>query len=64
MFGDGVTEASRGGELFGDERLIDLVRRQDPGARALAAAILEVVLDYQHGVPRDDIAVGTTRRCP
>jgi sigma-B regulation protein RsbU (phosphoserine phosphatase) len=56
-FTDGVTEARRGDEFFGDEFLHELLARDEPSANGLVAALLERVLDFQSGYPRDDIAI-------
>ena len=70
LYTDGVTEARRGDEQYGDARLRDLLEQQrssgaasppmDAGAsRELAEAILLDVLEFQGGQARDDIAVVT-----
>jgi phosphoserine phosphatase RsbU/P len=65
MFTDGVTEARRGSELFGDDRLhaVLAAHRSDPAA-AVAAAVVDEVLAFQAGVARDDIAVVVLRVPP
>jgi sigma-B regulation protein RsbU (phosphoserine phosphatase) len=57
LYTDGVTEARRGREEYGDERLLARAAGSDPGADALVAAVLDDVLAFQHDVPRDDIAL-------
>ena len=56
-FTDGVTEARRGDEFFGDQFLHELLARDDLSASRLVAALLHRVLDFQSGFPRDDIAI-------
>jgi len=59
LYTDGVTEArSHDGEFFGEERLRHLLGScsgYDP--ETLARKIKNVVLDFQDGYPRDDLAV-------
>jgi len=57
LYTDGVTEARRGSEEYGEQRLLAVASRAAPGAEALVSAVLDDVLEYQHGVPRDDIAL-------
>lgn len=57
LYTDGVTEARRGREEYGDERLLACASATAAGAASLAGAVLEDVLAFQNGVPRDDIAV-------
>lgn len=55
---DGVTEARRGREEFGEDRLRDLLAsKQGRPAESVAGAIQAAVLEFQGGVARDDIAV-------
>jgi len=58
---DGVTEARRGDNFFGEARLRDLVMRTEGSAQAIAGNLLDHVLDFQEGNPRDDIAVVVVR---
>lgn len=58
FYTDGVVEARRGEDLYGEDRL----RRLLGASRAMdAAGIAEAVVDeavaFQSGLPRDDIAV-------
>lgn len=55
---DGVTEARRGREEYGEDRLRALLasKRGRP-AESVAGAIQAAVLEFQGGVARDDIAV-------
>ena len=59
LYTDGVTEArSPDGDFFGDERLHCLLRScSGLDAAGIAARIKNVVLDFQEGYPRDDLAV-------
>jgi phosphoserine phosphatase RsbU/P len=58
LYTDGVIEARRGREEYGEDRLRDLLS-SCAGQRAddVAGAIEEAVLAFQSGVARDDIAV-------
>ena len=58
FFTDGVTEARRDREFYGDDRLRDLLRALAGRTAAdIAAAIESDVVAFQSGIPRDDIAV-------
>jgi sigma-B regulation protein RsbU (phosphoserine phosphatase) len=57
LYTDGVTEARRGNEFYGDERLLTLLRRDWPDCAELVHAVLDDVLTFQVQLPRDDIAV-------
>ncbi|GGQ05451.1 histidine kinase [Actinomadura coerulea] len=62
FFTDGVSEARRDREFFGEDRLAGLLsdaRASDAGA--ITARIVDRVLGFQDGVPRDDIALVTLR---
>lgn len=62
LYTDGVTEARGEGDYFGDERLLAWARGRDlSDPSALVDALLEEVLRYQGGQPRDDIAVVAVR---
>jgi sigma-B regulation protein RsbU (phosphoserine phosphatase) len=54
---DGVTEARRGDDYFGEDRLHELVVKGDGTAQEIADGLVAHVLDFQEGHPRDDIAV-------
>jgi serine phosphatase RsbU (regulator of sigma subunit) len=58
LYTDGVTEARRDGEIFGEERLADVLRNH-PGASpaAIADAIEQAVTEWQGGAGSDDIAL-------
>jgi phosphoserine phosphatase RsbU/P len=57
LYTDGVTEARRGNELYGEQRLREVASRHP--VADVAEAVLEDVLSFQGGLPRDDIAVVT-----
>ena len=61
LYTDGVTEARRDREFFGDHRLRDAVGSDDEPAAATAERILRAVLDFQRGEPRDDVVVMVVR---
>lgn len=58
LYTDGVTEARRGKEFYGEDRLLSaLERRRGMAAGDLAGDLVSEIVDFQAGVPRDDIAV-------
>jgi phosphoserine phosphatase RsbU/P len=57
LYTDGVTEARRDHEEYGEQRLLACASRSAPGAAPLVAAVLDEVLEFQAGVPRDDVAL-------
>jgi sigma-B regulation protein RsbU (phosphoserine phosphatase) len=57
LYTDGVTEARREREEYGEERLLARAGDAAPGAAAMVSSVLEDILAFQHGVPRDDIAL-------
>jgi len=63
LYTDGVTEArGPGGELFGEERLRELVGGcAGAAAEEVARRIEQAVLDFQRGEVRDDVAVLVAR---
>jgi sigma-B regulation protein RsbU (phosphoserine phosphatase) len=62
MFTDGVPEARRGREFFDDDRLAGLLAdlRQE-NAATIAQRIGDEVVDFQGGLPRDDLALVVLR---
>jgi phosphoserine phosphatase RsbU/P len=58
LYTDGVIEARRGDELFGEERLHRVLadHRRDP-AQDLADVVASAAVDFQGQDTRDDIAV-------
>lgn len=61
LYTDGVTEARRDNDFFGDERLIDVVSEERDSAEALVAVVLSAILEFQSGDPRDDVALVAIR---
>jgi serine phosphatase RsbU (regulator of sigma subunit) len=61
LFTDGVTEARRNGELYGDARLRDSVERSGAAAADVVEGILEDVDAFQRGDLRDDVALVALR---
>jgi sigma-B regulation protein RsbU (phosphoserine phosphatase) len=57
VFTDGVTEGRRGRDLYGDERLHAALLAPTTSAAATAEQLLDRVLQFQYGDPRDDIAI-------
>ena len=60
LFTDGVTEARRGDDFFGDDRLQDAVGA-DASAATTVARILGAALEFQNGITRDDIVIMVLR---
>ena len=62
LYTDGVIEARRKGDLFGEDQLTDLVGSAPPGsADELAERIEHAVEDYQRGPLTDDVAILVAR---
>jgi sigma-B regulation protein RsbU (phosphoserine phosphatase) len=62
LYTDGVTEGRSGQEFYGEERLVDsIVAHTGPQIEWPANEIMEQVVAFQHGMPRDDIAIVTIR---
>lgn len=57
LFTDGVTEARGTEDFFGEDRLEDAVDRYAGSAKGLTEGILNTVLSFQDGLPRDDIVI-------
>ena len=63
LYTDGVVEARRNGELYGDDRLDALlVERRELPARALAVAVAEDARAFAGGDLSDDLAVVVIRK--
>jgi serine phosphatase RsbU (regulator of sigma subunit) len=63
LYTDGVVEARRDGELYGDDRLEALlVERRELPARELASAVAEDAREFAGGDLSDDLAVVVIRR--
>ena len=62
LFTDGVTEARRGGEMFGEARLRELLaRRAGRSAEEIAEALESAVVAFHGGPLDDDLAVMVLR---
>jgi sigma-B regulation protein RsbU (phosphoserine phosphatase) len=62
LYTDGVTEAHhRNQDLFGEERLMDVIGHSGAGVNEVADAIIAAVSDYGPVEPRDDVAVVVLR---
>jgi len=61
LYTDGVTEGRCGDEFYGDARLYDALATNaaepEGSAASMAAHLLEQVMTFQQGNPRDDIAI-------
>lgn len=61
---DGVTEARRSGEEFGDRRLSQAVARCGGSPDEIAAAVMAEVASFRNEPPKDDTAVLAVRAVP
>jgi phosphoserine phosphatase RsbU/P len=62
VYSDGVTEARRGDEEFGEERLIELLRsRTDAEPEDIVSAILDCVQEFGAGDRSDDLTLLVAR---
>ena len=63
LYTDGLAEARRGEELFGEERIAAAIRR-DPGVEAdvLCKSLLEAARDFADAPLSDDVAILAVRR--
>jgi PAS domain S-box-containing protein len=58
LYSDGITEAQRDRELFGDERLVGVVRRHaGRPAEDIADAVVDAVKAFASAARRDDLAL-------
>ena len=57
LYTDGVLEARRNGEFFGEKRLEKIMRRKRITVESLPSIVLEKVLAFSGGTLTDDIAV-------
>jgi sigma-B regulation protein RsbU (phosphoserine phosphatase) len=62
LYTDGLPEARRNGDVFGEQQVRDIVAAVGAPAAAVADALLGDVLSFQQGVARDDIAVVVVHR--
>jgi serine phosphatase RsbU (regulator of sigma subunit) len=63
VYTDGLAEARSGEQLFGEDRIANLLRR-DPGVAAdvLCKSLLEAAVDFASGPITDDVAILAIRR--
>ncbi len=57
LYTDGVTEARSPRGLYGEDRLMRLLGPESLSTTELVARVLDDVVGFQNGVPRDDIAM-------
>jgi sigma-B regulation protein RsbU (phosphoserine phosphatase) len=65
VYSDGLTDATNDAdEMFGEERLLEMIRRQAPaGGAALKETILEAIAEFTKGMPQtDDITLLVVER--
>lgn len=63
LYTDGLTEARRGGEFYGEKRLFDLLAwTTDRSAGALVSSVIADVMSYTGNHLRDDLAMLSVRR--
>ncbi|MBK5221514.1 MAG: serine/threonine-protein phosphatase [Acidimicrobiia bacterium] len=63
LYTDGLAEARNGDQLFGEDRVASIIRR-DPGAApdVLCKTLLEAARDFSDGPIEDDVAILAVRR--
>lgn len=61
LYTDGVTEGRGSAGFYGAERLLDCLSGRPDGAAAVTEAVLQDVVEFQGGNPRDDIALVVVR---
>ena len=63
MYTDGLAEARNGDDLFGEERIGDMVRR-NPGIApgVLCKQLLDAANDFSAGLVQDDLAILAVRK--
>jgi sigma-B regulation protein RsbU (phosphoserine phosphatase) len=61
MFTDGVLEARREDDFYGDARLAEAVHRHAGSATSICSGVLDEVLSFQRDRPRDDIVIMSVR---
>lgn len=65
LYTDGVTEARKDEELFGEERLVEFVRSMEPlRPRKVPQTIFDEVLRFAGGELSDDVAIVSVARTP
>ncbi len=63
LYTDGLSEVRKGGEIYGEERIANAIKR-DPGAApdVLCKSLLESAVDFASGPITDDVAILAIRR--
>ncbi len=63
LYTDGLSEARKGNEIYGEERIANAIKR-DPGAApdVLCKSLLESAIDFASGPITDDVAILAVRR--
>jgi sigma-B regulation protein RsbU (phosphoserine phosphatase) len=63
LYTDGLTEARSGGQIFGEDRVAGIIRR-DPGqdAMIICKSLLEAARDFASDPLTDDVAILAVRR--
>jgi serine phosphatase RsbU (regulator of sigma subunit) len=57
LYTDGVIEARKDGDLFGEDRLQNLVRRKGANAQLLPGLVLDNILAFSADRLQDDVAI-------
>jgi sigma-B regulation protein RsbU (phosphoserine phosphatase) len=57
LYTDGVTEARRGKQFYGEDRIRAVLAARFDNSSDVAETLLRDAVDFQAGVPRDDIAI-------
>jgi phosphoserine phosphatase RsbU/P len=65
LYSDGLTEARRGAQFYGEERLFALLSKLNGGPQGILRRVVDDVMLFSGGGLRDDMAVlGLTRAEP
>ena len=65
VFSDGVTEAARDEDEFGEDRLIDLLQAyRDLPADEIVAKVLDCVQQFSGGTQADDLTLVVSKTYP
>jgi serine phosphatase RsbU (regulator of sigma subunit)/putative methionine-R-sulfoxide reductase with GAF domain len=62
LYTDGLTEARREGELYGEARLFEFLGQAGGSAEDVVGDVVSEVVSYSRGVLRDDLAILAIRR--
>ena len=62
LYTDGVTEARRDSEFYGEERLLELLGNQGPEPKSAAQALFADVREFARGRLEDDLLIVALRR--